>query len=146
MKYLLALLAFLGLGAAYVYVTTSYDTLTVGSDYHRTPGDYYLTPSKIPAYEAIQRSENRILCNDDVSVTKGRVVHYIQQTNGCYGFAYETGAVNQGPHQPSSTGIIDVSNPVAVKALMKQATPYPKSSASPPCGGSDSNNEGEGGT
>lgn len=145
MKYLLALLVVLGLGVTYVYVTTPYDALTLGSDYRKTPGDYYLTPSMVPAYDAIQRSENRFYCNDDVSVTNGKTVHFINQTHGCYGFAYETGAVNQGPHQPSSTGIIDVSDPTAVKALMKQATPYPKSSASP-CGGDSSNNEGEGGT
>lgn len=126
MRYLLALLVILGLGVAYVYVSTPYYTLTEGSDYRQTPGDYYTTPSKFDAHDAISRSYNRILCNDDVSVTKGKIIHFIEETNGCYGFAYE-------PVDKAITGIVDVSDPKIVEGLKKRAKPYPVVKGSP-CG------------
>lgn len=136
MRYLLALLVILGLGVAYVYVSTPYDILTAGSDYHQTSGDYYNTPSKVDAYDAILRSENRVLCNDDVSVTKGKTVHFIAEHHGCYGFAYE-------PVDKATIGIVDVSDLGIVGQLKKQATPYPVPKGSP-C--SNDIKESEGGT
>lgn len=137
MKYLLTLIALILLGVGYVYLSTPYDTLTLGSDYLKTPGDYYLTPSLIPAFDAIQRSEARVLCNDDVSPTRGKVVHFIEETNGCYGFSYETSEA--ASKHGFGTGIIDVSDTKIVNELMRRATPYPKPKEvpieTPPCDG-----------